>query len=169
MNRQQKIQAVEDISRIASESSAIFVTQYHGLTVGNIDDLRRRMRKANASFKVVKNSLAKIAVKGGEFSELDAYLSGPTAIAYSDDPVTSAKVLVAFSKEFENFKIVGGVVDRQLADSKVIRHIATLPTLNEIRSKIISCIQAPARNIACILQAPAGQVARVISAHAENK
>jgi large subunit ribosomal protein L10 len=168
VQRAQKTELVTDLHREMEGATAMVVTHYAGLTVSESTDLRRRMRQAGASYKVTKNRLAKIALAGTRFEKLASLFTGPTAVAFSKDPVSAAKVAVQFAKENEKVTIVGGALGDQVLDAAGIKALATLPSLDELRGKLIGLVQAPATRVATVLQAPAGQLARVFGAYAKS-
>jgi len=168
VQRAQKTELVTDLHRELEGATAMVVTQYAGLTVAESTDLRRRMRQAGASYKVTKNRLAKIALAGTRFEKLAPLFTGPTAVALSKDPVSAAKVAVQFAKENEKVTIMGGALGDQVLDAAGIKALATLPSLDELRGKLIGLVQAPATRVATVLQAPAGQLARVFGAYAKS-
>ena len=148
------------------ESTHLMVVAHHvGLTVAESSDLRRQMRDAGASFKVTKNRLTRLALEGTKFSGLSDLFRGPTAIAYSQDPVAAAKVAVNFAKDNDKLTILGGALEKEILDENAIKALATLPSLDEQRSIFVRLLQTPATRIAGVLQAPAGQLARVIGAY----
>lgn len=165
MDRAQKKELVASLKDVFSNTSVVVVTHYKGLNVAEISDLRARMREAGASFKVTKNRLAKLALEGTQCESIADLLSGPTAIGYSDDPVAAPKVLVKFAKEHEKLEILGGIMGTQALDTSGVKALADLPSLDELRAKIVGMINTPATRIAGVLQAPAGQLARVIGAY----
>ena len=165
MDRREKEDWGAALKQIFKESTLIVVTHYHGLTVAQMTDLRSQMRASGARFKVTKNRLTRLALDGTKVQDLSALFDGPTAIAYSIDPVAAAKVAVKFSKENENLVVLGGSFNGQILDVDAVAKLAKLPSLDELRGKILALINTPATRITCILQAPAAQVARVISAH----
>jgi large subunit ribosomal protein L10 len=169
VNREEKKEFVKSLNEAMTSSNTVIVVHYHGLTVKQITALRSEMRQLGASFKVVKNSLAKLAAKGTEFEPLEGLFSGPTAVAFSEDPVSAAKGIVAFAKENEALKIIGAIVDKQLVDVAGVKSLATMPSLDELRAKIVGIISTPARNIAAVLLAPAGQIARVLNAYGSKE
>jgi large subunit ribosomal protein L10 len=138
------------------------------MTVAQMGDLRLRLRKAGASFRVAKNRLAMRAVEGTQANGIADLFKGPTGIAYSKDPVAAPKVLVAYAKENAKLKILGGIAVGSVLDPQGVKALAELPSLDQLRGKIIGLLQAPATKIAGVLQAPAGQLARVLSAHAKK-
>lgn len=166
MDRLQKSDLVAELNRTFSETSVVVVTRNLGLTVAQSTDLRTKMRDAGASIKVAKNRLAKIAIEGTPYVSISDMLVGPTAIASSADPVAAAKVAVEFAKTNDKFEIVGGAMGDTLLDVNGVKALATLPSLDELRAKIVGLIQAPATKVAQIAQAPAAQLARVFGAYA---
>ena len=150
-----------------ADAGAVVVTHYMGLTVAEMTDLRLRLRKEGAAIKVVKNTLALKALDGKLGDKGEKLFTGPVAIAYGPDAVSAAKIAVQFAKENDKLKLVGGVLDQtNVLDEAGVRALATLPSLDELRGKLIGLIQAPATKIAGVLQAPAGQLARVFNAYA---
>ena len=165
MDRAQKAESIETLKGVFADAGAIVVTHYMGLTVAEMTDLRGRLRKEGASLKVVKNRLAQKALNGsGEAAE--ALFKGPVAIAYGPDPVSAAKVSTQYAKDNDKFSIVGGMMGEVVLDAKGVDALAKLPSLDQLRGKIVGLLQAPATKIAGILQAPAGQLARVVGAYA---
>ncbi len=165
MDRSQKEELVTSLNRIFSETTLVVVTQQSGLTVAEASSLRRQMREAGASYKVTKNRLTRLALEGTKFEALKELFTGPTAIAVSEDPVAAAKVCVTFAKENEKLTIVGGAMGDTQLDPDAIKALATLPSLDELRGKLIGVLQAPATKVAGVVQAPASQLARVFSAY----
>ncbi len=165
MNRIEKEQAISDIRELVSEHSATIIAHYKGLTVAQVQVLRGRMRECGATMKVIKNSLAKLAVANTNNKELDSLLTGPTALLVSNDPVTMAKNLTKFAKENANLVLLGGIVDNQFVDKKSINMLSEMPSKDELRAKIIGLLNAPATKLVRVLKAPAEQLARVISAY----
>ena len=164
MNRLQKKELVSLISEKLNSSYTVIVTHYHGLTVAEITKLRRNVLKNGAEFLVSKNTLAKIALKGTKFEKLTDLMTGPTAIAFSEDPIAAAKTVVDFAKENEKLVILGGVANDQFLDVASVKTLASMPSLDELRAKIIGIISTPATRVATVLGAPASQLARVLSA-----
>ena len=168
MDRTQKQQVVETLQRVLAETACIVVTHQSALNVAEATQLRRQVRDAGASFRVTKNRLAKRAIAGTAFEFLSPMFTGPTAIAFSPDPVAAAKVVVEFANRNDKLTIIGaGLAGRQLAADEV-RELASLPSLDELRGKLISLVQTPATRLAGVLQAPAGHIARVLAAYAEH-
>ncbi|HZD25143.1 MAG TPA: 50S ribosomal protein L10 [Alphaproteobacteria bacterium] len=164
MDRAQKRQAVTELNEVFTSTSAVVVTHYSGLNVAQLSELRRQMREAGATFKVTKNRLTKLALEGTPYSKIADLLTGPTAIAYSADPVAPAKVVVEFAKKHEKLVVLGGAMGETLLDDKSVKALAELPSLDELRGKLVGLLQAPATKVAGVLQAPAGQLARVLAA-----
>lgn len=168
MDRSQKQRLVAALHQTFRETRLVVVTHNGGLTVSEVTDLRRRMRDAGAGFKVTKNRLARLALEGTSFAGLSSLFTGPTAIAFSVDPVAAAKVAVTFANANQKLAIVGGAMGEQILDSDGVKALATLPSLDELRARLIGMLQTPATRIATVLQAPASQLARVLSAYAEK-
>lgn len=146
----------------------VVVTHYSGLTVQELGDLRGRMREAGALFKVTKNRLTRLALKDTKFEPLSDMFTGPTAIAYSDDPVAAAKVAVNYAKENEKLIVLGGALDAETLDADGVKVLASMPSLDELRAKIVGMLATPASRVAQVLQAPGGQVARVVGAYSQQ-
>lgn len=168
MDRTQKAETVQSLNGLFADAGAVVVAHYTGMTVAQMGELRSRLRKAGASFRVAKNRLAVRALEGTPANGISDLFKGPTGIAYSKDPVAAPKVLVAYAKENDKLKILGGVAVGTVLNAQGVKALAELPSLDQLRSKIIGLIQAPATKIAGVLQAPAGSLARVISAHANK-
>ena len=166
MNRAQKAESIETLKGVFADAGAVVVTHYMGLTVAEMTDLRLRLRKEGASIKVVKNTLAQKALDGSLGEAGDALFTGPVAIAYGPDPVSAAKVAAQFAKENDKFTLVGGFMGEEVLDQNAVKALATLPSLDELRGKLIGLLQAPATKIAAVVQAPAAQLARVFNAYA---
>jgi large subunit ribosomal protein L10 len=166
MDRAQKAESIEALKGVFEGAGAVVVTHYLGLTVAEMTDLRGRLRKEGASLKVVKNTLVQKALDGSVGEAGDALFTGPVAIAYAPDAVSAAKVATQYAKDNEKFTVVGGLMGQTVLDQSAIKALASLPSLDQLRGKIIGLLQAPATKVAGILQAPAGQIARVIGAYA---
>lgn len=169
MDRGQKTEAVAELNRTFSEVGVVVVTRNLGMTVAQSTDLRTRMRDAGAAYKVSKNRLAKIALDGTDYGSLGDLLTGPIGLATSVDPVAAAKVAVDFAKTTDKFEIVGGAMGATALDVAGVQALATLPSLDELRAKIVGLIVAPATKLATITQAPAAQIARVLKAYSEKE
>ena len=169
MDRGQKAAAVADLKQTFSEVGVVVVTRNLGLTVAQSTDLRTKMREAGAVYKVSKNKLAKIALDGTDYLSLGDMLTGPVGLATSVDPVAAAKVVVDFAKTNDKLEIVGGAMGATALNADGVKALATMPSLDELRAKILGLLVAPATKLATIAQAPAAQLARVLSAYAEKE
>ena len=158
MNRSEKAEAIVELNQIFKDANLMVITRQSGLTVQEVTDLRRKVRAAGASYKVAKNSLTLRALEGTPFTALGSLFKGPTAIAYSKDPVAAAKVIAAFAKNNEKLSIVGGALGENTLDVAGVQALAMLPSLDALRARIVGLLQAPATKVAMVLQAPAGQV-----------
>jgi large subunit ribosomal protein L10 len=165
MDRAQKAESIETLKGVFADAGAVVVTHNLGLTVAEMTDLRLRLRKEGATLKVVKNTLAIKALDGSVGEKGDALFTGPVAIAYAPDPASAAKVTSEFAKGNEKFALVGALMGTTVLDAKGVGALATLPTLDEIRSTLLGLLNAPATKIAGVVQAPAAQLARVFSAY----
>ena len=168
MDRAEKQELVTSMHDVFDNANVIVVAHYSGLTVAEMTDLRGRARGAGASLKVAKNRLVKLALDGTESAHAADLFAGPTVIAYSDDPVAAPKVVSDFAKQNDKLVILGGAMGATALDPQGVKTLANLPSLDELRSKIIGLVNRPAEKIAQVLQAPGGQVARVISAYANE-
>ena len=168
MDRAEKSELVAELNRTFAEVGVVVVTRNLGLTVAQSTQLRNKMREVGASYKVSKNKLAKIALGGTDYLSLGDMLTGPVGLATSVDPVAAAKVAVDFAKTTDKFEIVGGAMGSTVLDPEGVKALATMPSLDELRAKIIGLIQAPAQKLASITQAPAAQLARVLQAYADK-
>ena len=168
MDRNQKTELVASLHERFAEAGLVVVAHNQGLTVAEITDLRTKVRKAGASFKVTKNRLTRLALAGTKFESISDLFTGPTTIAYSADPVAAAKVVVDFAKSNEKLVILGAGLGSNVLNADGVKALATLPSLDELRGKILGMLQTPATRIAGVLQAPGGQIARVIAAHARK-
>ena len=166
MDRAEKQAQIGALKDVFAGAGAVVVTHNKGLTVAEMTDLRLRLRKEGAAYKVVKNTLVQKAIAGTESEGATSLFKGPVGIAYAPDPVTAAKIATAFAKDNDNFEIIGGVMGATVLDAKGVGSLATLPSLDQLRAKILGLLNAPATRIAGVVQAPAAQIARVISAYA---
>ena len=169
MNRSEKTEAVAALNATFNEAAVVVVTRNLGLTVAQSTDLRLKMREAGAGYKVAKNRLAKIALNDTQYSPLSDLLTGPTAIATSGDPVAAAKVAVEFAKTNDKLEIVGGAMGSTVLDVEGVKALASMPSLDELRAKLIGLVQAPATKVAQVVVAPAGKLARVFGAYAAKE
>jgi len=168
LDRTEKREFVSSLAAVFAETSMVVVTRNKGLTVAEVTDLRRRMRAAGANFKVAKNRLAILALDGTRFDGIKPLLTGPTALAWSKDPVAVAKVAVEFAKTNEKLELVGGALGTQTLNADGVKALAELPSLDALRAGLVGMIQTPATRIAAVVQAPAGQLARVFGAYARK-
>lgn len=168
MDRAQKAEAVAALKQTFNEVSVVVVTRNLGLTVAQSTALRGRMRDAGATYKVAKNTLTLIAAEGTPYQSITDLLTGPTALATSADPVAAAKVAVDFAKTTDKFEIVGGAMGSTVLDVNGIKALAELPSLDELRARLVGLVQAPATKIAQLVNAPAAKLARVFNAYAER-
>ena len=159
MDKEKKKIYIEEMKNFFNSTSSIFVTHYQGLTVKQIDNLKSEMRKHGILFKVTKNRITKLALEGTKYKKLENLFSGPTAVAFSDDAITSAKILTKFAKTNSNLKIIGGIMEEEPLSMEEVAKIATLPTLNEARAKITGILATPAQKIVSILLAPGSKIA----------
>lgn len=166
MDRAQKQEAIETLKSDFAGAGAVVVTHNLGLTVAEMTDLRGKLRQQGAQLKVVKNTLAQKALAGSLGDAGDALFTGPVAIAFAADPVSAAKVAADYAKSNDKFNIIGGFMGQQVLDKAAVTALATLPSLDQLRAKLIGLLQAPATKVAGVLQAPAGQLARVMGAYA---
>ena len=168
MNRSEKNDFVTKARDEFSKLSTIIVTHYSGLNVKETEELRKAMRENGAKFKITKNSLTKLALANSDIESIADLFNGPTAVAYSSDPVAPAKVAVKYAKKFKNFKIIGGAFEGKKIDEEKIKFLASLLSLNEIRSKLIGLLLAPAQKIASVLNAPASQIVRLMDSRSKE-
>ena len=168
MNRTEKAELIETLQVTLTSATSVVVAHQSGLTVAESSELRAKMREAGAGFKVTKNRLTKLALQGTKYENLTDLFTGPTAIGTSSDPVSAAKTLVSFAKTNDKLTIIGGSLDGKVLDKAGVEALATLPSLDELRAKIIGMLTAPATKVARVTQAPASQLARVIQARADQ-
>jgi len=169
VDRTEKREFVAMLQAVLADTSMVVVTRNDGLTVADSTELRRRMRAAGATFKVAKNRLAARALDGTRFTGIAPLLKGPTALAWSRDPVAVAKTCVEFARTNEKFVILGGALGERALDADGVKALAELPSLETLRAQLLGLIQTPATRIAAVLQAPGSQVARVLSAFAKKE
>lgn len=166
MTRERKEQEVEALKERFENNETMIITHNLGLTVSQMTELRNELRKEGASFKVTKNTLAKRAIVGTQFEKLGDMFSGPTGVAMSQDPVAAAKAVQKFAKENKKLVILGGAMGSNVMDVKGVEQLSKLPSLDELRSKLVGILKAPATKVAGVVQAPASQLARVVGAYA---
>ncbi len=168
MDRAEKKEAVAALNDVFKTTSVVVVAHYSGLTVAQMQRLRKQMREAGAKVQVAKNRLAKIALEGTPSASISGLMTGPTLIAYSDDPVAAPKAAVAFAKDNDKLVILGGAMGSTALDPISVRSLATMPSLDELRAKIIGLVQAPATKLAQLTTAPAAKLARVFAAYGDK-
>ena len=169
MERAEKKELVASLNQVFKTTGVIVVAHNKGLTVNQVNDLRNKMAQAGATVKVAKNSLARLALDGTDATGIKDLFVGPTMVAYAADPVSAPKVAAAFAKGNEKFVVLGGALGKTVMDAAAVKALAELPSLDQLRGKLIGLIQAPATRIAGVLAAPGGQIARVINAYATKE
>ena len=167
MNKEKKKIYIEEMKKFFSTTTSVFITHYQGLNVKQLDQLRNEMRKNGILFRITKNRITKLALQDTKYKKLENLFNGPTAVAFSDDAITSAKILTKFAKTNSNLKIIGGIMEDEPLSKEEVANIATLPTLDEARAKIVGILKGPAQKIMSILLAPGSKIA--ILAHAKGK
>lgn len=169
VDKTEKAEVVSDLNKVFADAGSVVVAHYSGMTVAEMGELRARMRAAGASFRVAKNRLAVRALQGTAVEAISHLFKGPTGIAVSSDPVAASKVAVAYAKDNNKLVILGGSVGATALDANGVKALAELPSLDQLRGKILGLLQAPATKIAGVLQAPGGQLARVIAAYSKKE
>ena len=159
MNKESKKLYIEEMKKNFSSNNSVMIAQYQGLNVKDLDKLRKDLRDNGVIFKITKNRITKLAIKDSPVKDLEKYFKGPTAAALSSDPITTAKILTKFAKTNNKLKIIAGFMDGKVLDEKEVANIATLPSLDEARAKIVGILRSPAQKIASILLAPASKIA----------
>jgi large subunit ribosomal protein L10 len=168
VDRAEKKESISALKEAFTAANVVVVAHYSGLTVAQMQTLRRQMKQAGATVKVAKNRLAKIALEGSDVASIASLLKGPTVIALSGDPVAAPKVAIDFAKANEQFVVLGGAMGKTALNVDGVKQLASLPSLDELRAKIVGLIQAPATKIAQVVNAPAAKVARVVQAYASK-
>ncbi len=168
MDRAEKKAFVATMHDVLEKTSVVVVAHYSGLTVAQMQTLRKQMRDVGASVQVTKNRLTKIALEGTDIASVGTLLKGPTLLAYSKDPVAAAKAAVAFAKDNEKLVILGGAMGKTVLNAEAVKSLATLPSLDEMRARLVGLIQAPATKLAQLANAPAGKLARVVQAYSDK-
>jgi large subunit ribosomal protein L10 len=169
MERSQKADSVASLNAVFNEAGVVVVTRNLGLTVAQSTTLRNKMRDAGASYKVAKNRLARLAMKNTDYAGLEGHLTGPTALAYSVDPVAAAKAVVEFAKTNDKLEILGGSLGSVALDAEGVKALAAMPSLDELRGKIVGLVNAPATKVVQLINAPAAKLARVFGAYAAKE
>ncbi len=168
MLRAKKTEIVDGLRGVFNEAGVIVVTHYQGLSVAEVTDLRRGMLAAGARFRVTKNRLARIALADTPYSSLADLFTGPTAIAFSRDPIAAPRAAVSYAKRNEKLAIIGGALGSNLLSAEQVRALADLPSIDELRAKLVGLLVSPAARLLSLLQAPGAQLARVLAAHADQ-
>ena len=166
MEKAEKLQLVASLNATFKSAAVVVVAHNNGLTANQVLDLRNKMAAAGATIKVAKNSLTKLALEGTDAKGIVKLFTGPTMLAYANDPVAAPKVAADFAKAHEKFVLLGGALGNTILDANAVKALASLPSLNELRAKLLGMIQTPATRIAGVVAAPAGQLARVLNAYA---
>ena len=169
MNKESKKIYIEEMKKNFSSNEAVMIAQYQGLNVTELDELRKQLRENGILFKITKNRITKLAIKDSPVKDLEKYFTGPTAAAMSSDPITTAKILTKFAKLHNKLKIVAGFMDGKVLDEKEVAIIATLPSLDEARAKIVGILATPAQKIVSILLAPGSKIANLTRAKSLKK
>ena len=164
MKKEDKKIYIEEMKKNFSSNESVMIAQYQGLNVNELDDLRKQLREKGILFKVTKNRITKIAIKDSPLKDLEKYFKGPTAAALSSDPITTAKILTKFAKTHDKLKIIAGFMDGKVLDQKEVSIIATLPSLDEARAKIVGILASPAQKLVSILLAPGSKIAHLTRA-----
>ena len=159
MNKEQKKNYIEEMTTKFENSKAVMVTHYQGLTMTQLDELRSKMREHGIIFKITKNRISKLALEKTKCKDLSNLFTGPTAVAFGEDAIMSARILSKFAKDNENLKLIGGIMGSDVLDVAGVQNVATLPSLDEARAKIVGILRSPAQKIASILLAPASKIA----------
>ena len=169
MNREAKKSYIEEMKKSFSSNTSVMIAQYQGLNVNELDELRKQLREKGIIFKITKNRITKLAIKDSPVKDLEKYFTGPTAAALSSDPITTAKILTKFAKSHDKLKIVAGFMEGKVLDQKEVAIIATLPTLDEARAKIVGILASPAQKLVSILLAPGSKIANLARAKSLKK
>lgn len=169
MLREEKVTLVEKLKDILDSNTAVVLSHYQGLNMQQMTSLRQKMHDSGIKCMIIKNTLVKLAIKGTDFSALESHLKGPTIISASTDPVAVAKILSEFSKDNDKLKLISAIVDNKILDVSEITLLSKMPSLDELRAKIVGLLNAPATSLATVLNAPATQVARVTSLYAQKE
>ena len=169
MNKNKKKTYIEEMKNFFKTNSSVFITHYQGLSVKQIDELRSEMRKHGILFKITKNRITKLALEGSKFKKLENLFTGPTAVAFSEDAITSAKILTKFAKKNSNLKIIGGIMEEETLSVQDVEKIATLPTLDEARANIVGILNASASKLVSILLARSEKMSNLPTENSETK
>jgi large subunit ribosomal protein L10 len=168
VERAEKAELITALQSSFKDAGSIVVARNTGLTVADLENLRKQMKQAGGSVKIAKNRLAKLALKDTDNADISALFTGPTVVAYAKDPMTAPKVASAFADKNQKFVVLGGAMGKTGLDANSVKALATMPSLDQLRATLAGMLKQPATRIASILQAPGGQVARVIAAYADK-
>jgi large subunit ribosomal protein L10 len=168
VERAEKRELVASLQAALSGAGSIVLAQNAGLTVSNLESLRREIKKAGGQVKIAKNRLAKLALKDTDNADMSALFTGPIVIAYAEDPMTAPKIAAKFADKNAKYVVLGGVMGKTALDANNVKALATMPTLDELRATLAGMLKQPATRIASVIVAPAGNIARVLAAHAEK-
>jgi large subunit ribosomal protein L10 len=166
MDRSQKEALVKQMRKELSAATTVIVVQQNGLTVEEVSNLRRQIRENGSTYRVLKNTIARLAVRDTCIASIEPFFEGPTAVAYANDPVSAAKVIAKFSKTNPKISVLGGILEGKILNKTQIQFLADLPSVDELRARIVGLITAPATKIARVIQEPVGQLARLMNAYA---
>ena len=169
MNREQKKNYIADMTSKFENSKAIMVTHYQGLTMPQLDELRAKMREHGIVFKITKNRITKLALEKTKCKDLSDLFTGPTAVAFGEDAIMSARVLSKFAKDHESLKLIGGIMDNEVLDQEAVLNVANLPTLDEARANIVGILNAPASKLVSILLARSEKMSNLPQENSETQ
>ena len=169
MSKEQKKQYISDMSTQFDKSEAVIVTHYQGLTVSQLDELRKRMREHGIIFKITKNRITKLALEKTKCKDLSNLFTGPTAVAFGEDAIMSARILSKFAKDNENLKLIGGIMDNEVLDQAGVQNVASLPTLDEARANIVGILNASASKLVSILLAHSEKMGSLSAENSETQ
>ena len=169
MNKEQKKQYISDMTTQFDKTEAIIVTHYQGLTVTQLDDLRKKMREHGIKFKITNNRITKLALEKTKCKELSDLFTGPTAVAFGEDAIMSARILSKFAKDNDNLKLIGGIMDNEVLDQAGVQNVASLPTLDEARANIVGILNAPASKLVSILLAYSEKMSSLSAENSETQ
>ena len=169
MSKEQKKQYISDMSTQLEKSEAVIVTHYQGLTVSQLDELRKRMREHGIIFKITKNRITKLALEKTKCKDLSNLFTGPTAVAFGEDAIMSARILSKFAKDNENLKLIGGIMDNEVLDQAGVQNVASLPTLDEARANIVGILNASASKLISILLAHSEKMSSLSAENSETQ
>ena len=168
LTKEQKKNYISEMTTQFENSKAVMVTHYQGLTMTQLDELRAQMREHGIIFKITKNRITKLALEKTKCKDLSNLFTGPTAVAFGEDAIMSARILSKFAKDNANLKLIGGIMDNEVLDQAGVQNVASLPTLDEARANIVGILNAPASKLVSILNAPASKLVSILLAYSEK-